>query len=376
MISVVIITYNEERIVARCLDAVKRIADEILIVDSFSSDRTVAICEARGATVLQRKFEGYRSQKAYACKSAKYQWILSLDADEVLSDALIISLQKWKKAMEDVGDFTPSGSMPVGYFVNRITDYCGKWVRYGGWYPDKKLRFYHRDFGHWSGKNVHEFVKIKPNFSTSQLKGDVLHYSINEPSDLLRKLYTYGEMGARFMNEDGRRTSTLEAISRSTFRYFRQLVFQLGCLDGKLGLTLAKENARATYWKYRRLQAINDSQYNRILLFAQSCSAQAEIIEGAIRWFNPAAEVCIYSEGRVEDLISENAISFDAVIVMDDHLDRSKLQVITDSTLIINDKRPHNASILFHSLCMLHKLGYPASLRFPEDKDWERLSGF
>ena len=374
MISVVIITYNEERIIARCLGAVKSIADEILIVDSFSSDRTVEICEQNGAKVIQRKFDGYRSQKDFACRSSKHQWILSIDADEVLSDELVLSLKRWKNKMAYREDLTPSQSQPVGYFVNRITDYCGKWVRYGGWYPDRKLRFYHRDFGHWSGRNVHEFVEIKSGFSTNRLKGDLLHYSIYEPSDLLRKLYTYSELGARYMNDEGRRSTTLEAISRSAFRYLRQLVFQFGFLDGKLGLKLAKENSIATYWKYRRLKAIYESKYNRLLLIAHSCPEQAEIVKRAIHWFNPDAEVIIHSDGRVEDVMLDYSETIDAIVVMDDNVDSSDFKIIEGSTLIVNKKRPHTSTVLLHSLSMLHSLDYPAALRFPEKKDWERLS--
>ncbi len=374
MISVVIITYNEERIIARCLEAVKSIADEILIVDSFSSDKTVEICKQNGAKVIQRKFDGYRSQKDFACKSSKHLWILSLDADEVLSKELILSLKRWKNKMSKSEDFHPSQSQPVGYFINRITEYCGKWVRHGGWYPDRKLRFYHRDFGHWSGRNVHEFVEIKSGFSTNRLKGDLLHFSINEPADLLRKLYTYSELGARYMSKEGRRTTTLEAISRSAFRYLRQTVFQFGFLDGRLGLKLAKENARSTYWKYRRLKAINESKYNRILLIAKSCSTQALIIKKAIYWFKPDAEVIIHSKGRLKDAISDNLNTLDAIVVMDDIVDGNDIAFAEGSTLIVKEKRSNTKMILPHSLGMLHSLDFPASLRFPEKKDWERLS--
>ena len=347
MISAVIITYNEEHIIARSIDSLRRVADEVIVIDSFSTDRTIEICKEKGAVVLQNKFEGYKTQKNFAVTKAKYEWILSIDADEVLSNELIDSLLKWRKNHKFSNDVSSQPSLPAGYFVSRRTDYCGKWVNFGGWYPDKKLRLFNRNVGQWSGRNVHEVVKIKEGFSTSFLKGDLLHYSINEPAELLRKLYTYSEMGARFMNEEGRSTSLIEAIYRSAFRWLRQTFFQLGFLDGMLGLKIAKQNTLATFWKYRRLDFINKGEKD-ILILQDNCREEAVIVANAIKWFNPQAVVQIknYSENST----FENEI--DSVISMSSQ----KKDVILDG------------------LRQLHKFGYPAALRFPEEKDWVRLS--
>ena len=198
MISAVIITYNEERIIARSIDSLKSVVDEVIVIDSFSTDRTIEICKEKGAVVLQNKFEGYKTQKHFATTKAKHEWILSIDADEVLSNELINSLLKWRKNQKYSNDLSSQSLQTAGYFVSRRTDFCGTWVNYGGWYPDKKLRFFNRNLGQWSGRNVHEFVKIKEGFSTSSLKGDLLHYSINEPAELLRKLFTYSVFLAGF----------------------------------------------------------------------------------------------------------------------------------------------------------------------------------
>jgi glycosyltransferase involved in cell wall biosynthesis len=347
VISAVIITYNEEHIIARSIDSLRRVADEVIVIDSFSTDRTIEICKEKGAVVLQNKFEGYKTQKNFAVSKAKYEWILSIDADEVLSNELIDSLLKWRKNHKFSNDVSSQPSLPAGYFVSRRTDYCGKWVNFGGWYPDKKLRLFNRNVGQWSGRNVHEVVKIKEGFSTSFLKGDLLHYSINEPAELLRKLYTYSEMGARFMNEEGRSTSLIEAIYRSAFRWLRQTFFQLGFLDGMLGLKIAKQNTLATFWKYRRLDFINKGEKD-ILILQDNCREEAVIVANAIKWFNPQAVVQIknYSESST----FENEI--DSVISMSSH----KKDLILDG------------------LRQLHKFGYPAALRFPEEKDWVRLS--
>jgi glycosyltransferase involved in cell wall biosynthesis len=347
VISAVIITYNEEHIIARSIDSLRRVADEVIVIDSFSTDRTIEICKEKGAVVLQNKFEGYKTQKNFAVSKAKYEWILSIDADEVLSNELIDSLLKWRKNHKFSNDVSSQPSLPAGYFVSRRTDYCGKWVNFGGWYPDKKLRLFNRNVGQWSGRNVHEVVKIKEGFSTSFLKGDLLHYSINEPAELLRKLYTYSEMGARFMNEEGRSTSLIEAIYRSAFRWLRQTFFQLGFLDGMLGLKIAKQNTLATFWKYRRLDFINKGEKD-ILILQDNCREEAVIVANAIKWFNPQAVVQIknYSENST----FENEI---------------------DSVLSMSSQKK---DVILDGLRQLHKFGYPAALRFPEEKDWVRLS--
>jgi glycosyltransferase involved in cell wall biosynthesis len=161
VISAVIITYNEEHIIARSIDSLRRVVDEVIVIDSFSTDRTIEICKEKGAVVLQNKFVGYKTQKNFAVTKAKYEWILSIDADEVLSNELIDSLLKWRKNHKYSNDLSSQPSLPAGYFVSRRTDYCGKWVNFGGWYPDKKLRLFNRNVGQWSGRNVHEVVKIK-----------------------------------------------------------------------------------------------------------------------------------------------------------------------------------------------------------------------
>tara|TARA_B100000767_G_scaffold271972_1_gene298702 strand:- start:2764 stop:3807 length:1044 start_codon:yes stop_codon:yes gene_type:complete len=347
VISAVVITYNEERIIARSIDSLRTVVDEIIVIDSFSTDRTIEICKEKGAVVLQNKFEGYKTQKNFAITKAKYEWVLSIDADEVLSNELIDSLLKWRKNHKDSGNFSSQSLQPVGYFISRRTDYCGNWVNFGGWYPDKKLRFFNRNVGQWSGRNVHEIVKIKEGYSTSFLKGDLLHYSINEPADLLRKLFIYSEMGARFMNEEGRSTSFIEAIVRSAFRWLRQTFFQLGFFDGMLGLKIAKQNSLATFWKYRRLDFINKGEKD-ILILENNCRNEAVIVSNAIKWFNPQAVVKIknYSEHST----FENEI---------------------DSVVFMSSQKK---DLILDGLRQLHKFGYPAALRFPEEKDWVLLS--
>ena len=148
-VSVVIITFNEEHNIARCLDSVKGIADEIVIVDSFSKDKTKEICLSYGAKFIENKFEGHIQQKNFAITQAKYPHILSLDADEALDEKLRNSISEVKKNF--VHD---------GYYMNRLTNYCGKWVHHSGWYPDTKLRLWDSRKGQWAGVNPHDKYEL------------------------------------------------------------------------------------------------------------------------------------------------------------------------------------------------------------------------
>ena len=166
-VSVVVITFNEEKNIARCLDSVKDIADEIVIVDSFSKDRTKEICLSYGAKFIEHKFDGHIEQKNFAITQAKYPHILSLDADEALDEQLKKSILTAKENF-----------ILDGYYMNRLTNYCGHWVRHSGWYPDTKLRLWDSRKGHWAGINPHDKYELTSGDSnTGKLNGDILHYS-------------------------------------------------------------------------------------------------------------------------------------------------------------------------------------------------------
>lgn len=172
-LSVVIITYNEEKNIERCLISVKAIADEIVVLDSFSIDQTQAICESHGVRFFQHAFDGHIQQKNRAITFASYPYILSLDADEAIDDALIKSIINIKN------NFNKDG-----YYMNRLTNYCGHWVKYCGWYPDRKLRLWDSRKGKWTGINPHDKYELTDgDKNTELLSGDLLHYSYNTLSD-------------------------------------------------------------------------------------------------------------------------------------------------------------------------------------------------
>ncbi|MDR3188706.1 MAG: glycosyltransferase family 2 protein, partial [Prevotellaceae bacterium] len=185
-ISAVIITYNEERNIARCLQSLQGVADEIMVVDSGSTDKTEEICRQLGVTsFIRHPFEGYVQQKNWAMEQATYSHILSLDADEALSDEL-------KKSILEVKESWTADA----YKFNRLTSYCGKWIRHCSWYPDVKLRLWDRRKGRWGGVNPHDKMVMERDASVIHLKGDLLHYSYHNVSDYILQVNKFTEIGA------------------------------------------------------------------------------------------------------------------------------------------------------------------------------------
>ena len=165
-ISCVVITYNEEKNIERCIKSVEGVVDDIVVVDSFSTDRTKEICTELNVRFVEHAFEGHIGQKNYAITLAKHPHILSLDADEALSEKLKDSIEEVKQNWRS-----------DGYYFNRLTNYCGKWIEHCGWYPDKKLRLWDSRLGEWTGINPHDRYEMKDEAKLQFINGDLLHYS-------------------------------------------------------------------------------------------------------------------------------------------------------------------------------------------------------
>lgn len=238
-LSVVIITFNEARNIGRCIDSVQAIADEIVVVDSFSKDETEAICQKKGVRFIQHAFEGHIEQKNWALQQATFPYILSLDADEALSpelaDNIRITKQSWKYD---------------GYCMNRRTNYCGKWIRHSGWYPDRKLRLFDRRKGHWGGFNPHDRVEMNPKTAPKWLKGDLLHYSYYSVDEHYARARKYAQIAAQARRNAGKHNFWLHALLNPPAKFLRNYLIKFGFLDGKAGLTIAWISALETYWKY------------------------------------------------------------------------------------------------------------------------------
>ena len=244
-LSVAIITYNEEKNIGRCLDSIKDIANEIIVVDSYSDDQTEKICSEYDVTFLKHPFEGYIEQKNYAVKQTSFPYILSLDADEALSDELKNSIIKAKKSWTF-----------DAYSMNRLTNYCGKWIRHGGWYPDRKLRLFHRDAGKWGGINPHDQYILKPEKTSQFLKGDLLHYSFYNLQDHLNQIEHFTSIASGSLYENGEKHSYLKQYLSPVGKFIKDYITKAGFLDGKSGFTICWLSAKATYIKHSKLRKL------------------------------------------------------------------------------------------------------------------------
>jgi glycosyltransferase involved in cell wall biosynthesis len=249
MISVVIITLNEERNIERVLRSVAGLTDDIVVVDSGSEDRTCSICESHGARVIRRDWEGYSSAKNYGNSQARHSWILSLDADEALSPQLRESVET------QLQEEWPENRV---YSFNRLTNFCGRWVRHSGWYPDPKVRIWHRDFGRWDGY-IHERPVFIGKPEKVHLKGDLLHYSFYTRDDYRRQAEKYARMSAEELLRQGKRVPLLKMWLAPWVRFLRDYFFRGGFLDGSTGMEVCIGNARGVKMKYVFLKELRST---------------------------------------------------------------------------------------------------------------------
>lgn len=240
-ISAVIITYNEERNIERCLSSLHGIADEILVVDSFSTDRTEEICEEFGIKFIQHPFNGHVEQKNYAMEQALYHHVLSLDADEALSTEMRNHIMQIKR------NWTYDG-----YIFRRKTNFCGKWIRKGSWYPDKKLRLWDRRLGGWGGLNPHDKVMLKEG-SVRTLSSEILHFSYYSVDEYLEQIRKFSTISAKSMAERGQHPSFRKLIFNPLWRFYKGYFVKGGFLLGKEGLIIEFGAAWETFLKYYKL---------------------------------------------------------------------------------------------------------------------------
>ena len=243
-LSVVVITFNEEANLARCLQALGDVADEVLVVDSFSTDDTVALARRLGTRVVQNTFAGYVEQKNFATAQAKFDHVLQLDADEVLTDELRQSIAAAKANWQH-----------AAYSLARLTNYCGAWVRHGGWYPDRKLRLYDRRLGRWQGLLLHERYEVVAGHSTGQLAGDALHYSYTSVAQHVRQLNKFTSITAQERALRGKTRVTLfHLVLKPWWKFFHGYVLRRGFLDGFAGLSIAVISALGVFIKFAKLR--------------------------------------------------------------------------------------------------------------------------
>lgn len=242
-LSVVIITYNEERNIKRCLDSFLTVADEIIVVDSYSTDNTEVICSNYNLNFHKQEFLGYIEQKNYALTLAKHDFVLSLDADEALSYDLRNSISEAKK-----------GFKATGFSMNRLTNYCGKWVRHCGWYPDRKLRLFNHKLGSWGGINPHDEFMFKKAETIVHLQGDLLHYSYYTLDDHHKQIERFTDIAADAYYDIGKKVSLIKLWGSPVVKFIKDYFFLAGILDGSTGFRICYLSAGATYKKYKKLR--------------------------------------------------------------------------------------------------------------------------
>lgn len=242
-LSVVIITLNEERNIARCLGSLHDLPDEVIVVDAGSTDATRAIAERSGARVVQRTWTNYSDQKNFANGLAQGSFILSLDADEALSDQLRSTLFRLK-----------TNGYSGAYRLKRLTSYCGHWVRHGGWYPDAKVRLFPKAGTRWEGEHVHETLRLPEGCKVTDLDGDLLHYSYHSVQDHRERIERYSTLHAEALRARGKSAPLWKLWLSPVVRFVQGYFLQLGILDGRAGFTIARLSAKAVYLKYAKLR--------------------------------------------------------------------------------------------------------------------------
>lgn len=244
-LSAVVITYNEEANIQRCLASLKPVADQLLVVDSYSTDNTVELAREMGAEVIFHSFEGHIPQKNYAISQATYDTILALDADEALNEDLQTSIQREKKR----------GLQAAG-IIKRLTNYCGQWIYHCGWYPDKKIRLWNRQQGNWGGTNPHDRVELDNGVQKVLLNGHILHYSFPSIESHVDTSNKFSTIVAEERYKQQRPPSlVLNVILNPLFTFWKKYLFQRGFLEGYYGFVICLVSGYYNFLKYAKAWA-------------------------------------------------------------------------------------------------------------------------
>lgn len=249
-ISFCVITLNEEQNLGRCLASCEGLSDEVLVVDSGSTDGTQSVARSFGARWVVQPWLGFVGQKNRALDLARHEWVFSVDADEELSQELREEVALLR-AIEPADDRT-------GFSMPRCVLYEGRWIRHGDWYPDRLVRLFRRGQGRFAGGKVHERLELPGRVVA--LHGDLYHHSFKDRADHRERCEKYATLWAESAHESGRRAGLLEPLSHAVFRWVRGYLLRRGFMDGAQGFRIATYSARETYWKYKLLRRLNRSQ--------------------------------------------------------------------------------------------------------------------
>lgn len=256
-ISGVIITFNEEKFIENCLKSIADVVDEIVVVDSFSTDKTKEICLRYGARFVENKFVGFTDQKNFANNQAQYDYILSLDADEALSDELKKSIIAVKN------DFVHDG-----YSFNRLNNYCGKWIKHSNWYPDNKIRLFNRQKAEWKGENnLHEIIVLNNPKNKGNLKGDLLHWAYDSVDEHYQKVRSYTNIAAQnsFRRKPNKKIGFTKIVLNPFWKFFKNYFIKKGFLDGYHGFVICCFASFGTFLKYVKIKELQKNNSNKNL---------------------------------------------------------------------------------------------------------------
>jgi glycosyltransferase involved in cell wall biosynthesis len=248
-ISGTIITYNEEKNIARCIESMLPVCDEIIVLDSLSSDKTKEICHRYDINFHEQKFLGHVEQKNKAIEFASHDYILSLDADEALTQELQGQILKFK-------EYPNSDALKF----NRLTRYVDQWIRNCDWYPDVKVRVWNKKLGHWGGTNPHDLVVLQENVKIKHLNGDLLHYSYRSISDHVRQTNRFTTIAAKAAFKNGVRSNNFKIITRPLFKFLKDYLLRRGFLEGRYGFIICFINALSALLKYAKIKDLQEEK--------------------------------------------------------------------------------------------------------------------
>lgn len=289
-LSVVIITYNEEKNIGRCIDSVKTVADEIVVVDSFSKDNTKKICLEKNVRFIEHPFEGHIQQKNFALSQAAFDHVLSLDADEYLSATLTNSILSAKRLW-------PSEA----YEMNRLSSYGGRWMKLSAWYPDRKLRLWNKKLGCWGGDNPHDKVIMEKKINVMHLKGDLMHEAYDNASEFLTKVQAYSDIFAR-EKRFVIKSSSFKVFYKTAYTFFFNFFMKLGIFGGYEGAIISMSNTNYTFYKYSKLREANRQLKTSLIITTYNRKDALELVLiSVMKQKSLPDEVIIADDGSAED---------------------------------------------------------------------------
>lgn len=248
-LSATIITFNEEHNIERCIKSLVDVVDEIIVVDSYSSDKTKEICLKYPVNFIENEFKGHIEQKNFALTKASHDHILSLDADEALDETLKSEILRIKE------NFTSDG-----YYFNRLTHYVDQFIYRCGWYPDRKLRLFKKSKAKWGGKNPHDIIIMDNGSTQTFIKGNLLHYSYDSITDHVNQTNKFTTIAAKAAYETGQRSNLFKIVTRPLLKFLKDYFLKRGFLDGRYGLIICYINSLSALLKYSKIKDLQDGR--------------------------------------------------------------------------------------------------------------------